>query len=105
MGSESVCLPEDVEMKEVGESLTTVACSASIISRSQWFWDNFNIGKIIHPTKDLTSEAGAMGEISVLESSGPWKSKADISRCYRNICVIYGKLLNTTSGFTSQRIP
>lgn len=58
--------PEDVKMQEVGESMKTVACSASTISRCYWLWDNFNIGKIIHPAKDLTLKAGAMEETSVL---------------------------------------
>lgn len=60
----SVFLTEDAKMQKVGESLTSVAHSA-LISRSHWFWDNFNIGKIIHSAKDLTSEAGAMEEISM----------------------------------------
>lgn len=77
-------------MQEVGESLTTVGCSASIISRSRWFWGNFNIGKIIHPAKDLTMEAGAMDEVSV---SHHWAMKFRESRL-NCILQIYAVLLH-----------
>lgn len=81
-------VPKDAKMQDVGESLTTVGCSASIISRSHWFWGNFNTGKTIHPAKDFTMEAGAMDEISV---SHHWamKFRADITVYYRYMLYCY----------------
>ena len=109
-------LPEDVKMQEAGESLTTVACSASTMSGSHWSWDNFNKGKIIHPATDLTSEAGAMKEVSVSHRS-PTEAQSRRNWILQICAVLHttaelqvweacdGKLQGATSGFISTRMP
>jgi len=46
--------------RRLGKAWQLLACSASTVSRSHWFCDHFNTGKIIHTAKDMTPEEGAM---------------------------------------------